>query len=70
LAQYVNDRPYAASSMLAVALGRVFGSALRGECKTRPELLDVAPPLEIHGAAVPCWTAQSTTGLLATKWTS
>jgi 3' terminal RNA ribose 2'-O-methyltransferase Hen1 len=54
LAQYVNDRPYAASSMLAVALGRVFGSALRGECKTRPELLDVALPLQIHVAAVPC----------------
>src|SRR5690242_15026920 len=30
LAQYVNDRPYAASSMLAVALGRVFGSAMAG----------------------------------------
>jgi 3' terminal RNA ribose 2'-O-methyltransferase Hen1 len=54
LAQYVNDRPYAASSMLAVALGRVFGSALRGECKTRPELPAVALPLEIHVAAVPC----------------
>lgn len=54
LAEYVNDRPYAASSMLAVALGRVFGSALRSECKTRPELLDVALPLQIHAAAVPC----------------
>ncbi|MFV2121710.1 hypothetical protein ACE14D_26075, partial [Streptomyces sp. Act-28] len=28
LAQYVNDRPYAASSLLAVALGNVFSSAL------------------------------------------
>jgi hypothetical protein len=28
LAQYVNDRPYAASSMLSVALGRVFRTAL------------------------------------------
>ncbi|MGI8415314.1 MAG: 3' terminal RNA ribose 2'-O-methyltransferase Hen1, partial [Nakamurella sp.] len=54
LAQYVNDRPYAASSMLAVALGRVFGSALRGECKARPELLGVPLPLTIRLPAVPC----------------
>ncbi|WP_426503621.1 hypothetical protein ACPPVO_39190 [Dactylosporangium sp. McL0621] len=32
LAQYVNDRPYAASSMLAVALSRVFRSAMAGRC--------------------------------------
>src|SRR5262245_49338876 len=30
LEQYVNDRPYAASSYLSVALGSVFGSALAG----------------------------------------
>ena len=40
--------------MLAVALGRVFGSALRGECKARPELLGLALPLGIHVRAVPC----------------
>ncbi len=28
LAQYVNDRPYAATSLLAVALGKVFRTAL------------------------------------------
>src|SRR5262245_56956067 len=28
--QYVNDRPYAASSLLSVALGRVFGTAMSG----------------------------------------
>ncbi|MBB1259145.1 3' terminal RNA ribose 2'-O-methyltransferase Hen1 [Streptomyces alkaliterrae] len=38
LSQYVNDRPYAASSLLAVALGSVFRSALRGTCAARPEL--------------------------------
>ncbi|MET9497079.1 3' terminal RNA ribose 2'-O-methyltransferase Hen1 [Streptomyces sp. NPDC006552] len=37
LAQYVNDRPYAASSLLAVALRTVFSSALRGVCAARPE---------------------------------
>jgi 3' terminal RNA ribose 2'-O-methyltransferase Hen1 len=54
LSQYVNDRPYAASSMLAVALGRVFGTALRGECKIRPDLVDQELPLSIHVPAVPC----------------
>ena len=32
LAQYVNDRPYAASSMVAVALGKVFRTAMAGRC--------------------------------------
>ena len=44
LAQYVNDRPYAASSMLAVALGKVFASARRGISKERPELAETADP--------------------------
>src|SRR5271168_3930941 len=30
---YVNDRPYAASSFLGVAIAQVFGSALQGRCK-------------------------------------
>src|SRR5918993_4775103 len=38
LAQYVNDRPYAASSFLSVAIAQVFGSALQGRCNDRPEL--------------------------------
>ncbi|MCB2176935.1 MAG: 3' terminal RNA ribose 2'-O-methyltransferase Hen1 [Actinomycetales bacterium] len=54
LAQYVNDRPYAASSMLAVALGRVFRTALAGRCEARPELVDRTWPLEVHAPAVPC----------------
>jgi 3' terminal RNA ribose 2'-O-methyltransferase Hen1 len=54
LAQYVNDRPYAASSMLAVALGRVFRSALGARCETRPELVDREWPLEVRLPAVPC----------------
>jgi len=39
LDQYVNDRPYAASSFLSVALRRVFGSALSGRCDARPDLV-------------------------------
>jgi 3' terminal RNA ribose 2'-O-methyltransferase Hen1 len=46
LSQYVNDRPYVASSFLSVALNRVFGTALGGRCATRPELVDIAMPLE------------------------
>src|SRR5919202_3822047 len=33
--QYVNDRPYVASSFLSVALGQVFGTALAGNCAAR-----------------------------------
>jgi 3' terminal RNA ribose 2'-O-methyltransferase Hen1 len=54
LAQYVNDRPYAASSLLAVALGKVFASARRGVSRERPELVDVALPLEVHVPALSC----------------
>src|SRR5262245_14528357 len=46
LAQYVNDRPYAASSFLSVAIAQVFGSARQSRCKDRPELVASAIPLE------------------------
>ena len=45
LAQYVNDRPYVASSFLSVAIAQVFGSALQGRCKDRSELASVPIPL-------------------------
>lgn len=45
LGQYVNDRPYVASSFLSVAIAQVFGSALQGRCKDRPELAAAAIPL-------------------------
>ncbi|MCT2583774.1 3' terminal RNA ribose 2'-O-methyltransferase Hen1 [Actinophytocola gossypii] len=54
LGQYVNDRPYAASSLLAVALGRVFGTAMKGRCDARPELAATAIPLEVHVPVLPC----------------
>ncbi|WP_405534997.1 3' terminal RNA ribose 2'-O-methyltransferase Hen1 [Streptomyces sp. NBC_00075] len=53
LAQYVNDRPYAASSLLAVALSAVFSSAMKGQCRAKPELPDQARPLRIEVPAVP-----------------
>lgn len=46
LAQYVNDRPYVASSLMSVAISQVFGSALQGKCKVRPELACTAIPFE------------------------
>ena len=53
LAQYVNDRPYAASSFLSVAIAQVFGSALQGRCKDRPELVTTAIPLAARVDVLP-----------------
>ncbi|MFB6724735.1 3' terminal RNA ribose 2'-O-methyltransferase Hen1 [Kribbella sp. NPDC056345] len=54
LGQYVNDRPYAASSLLAVALSKFFRTAMIGRCDARPELAAASIPLEIHVPALPC----------------
>ena len=54
LKQYVNDRPYVASSFLSVAIARVFGSALKGSSKDRPELADTPLPFEAEVAVLPC----------------
>ncbi|MER5468370.1 3' terminal RNA ribose 2'-O-methyltransferase Hen1 [Streptomyces sp. NPDC002685] len=53
LAQYVNDRPYAASSLLAVALSAVFSSAMKGQCTARPELPAETRPLRVEVPALP-----------------
>ena len=54
LAHYVNDRPYAASSLLGVALARVFSTARAGKCAARPDLARTAIALEITIAVLPC----------------
>ena len=54
LRQYVNDRPYVASSFLSVAIAQVYGSALGGRCKDRPELPEEVLPLEARMAVLPC----------------
>jgi 3' terminal RNA ribose 2'-O-methyltransferase Hen1 len=54
LAHYVNDRPYAASSFLSVALGRLFGTAMSGRSKERQELADQPIPLQASLPVVPC----------------
>jgi 3' terminal RNA ribose 2'-O-methyltransferase Hen1 len=51
--QYVNDRPYVASSLLSVALGTAFKSALAGRSRSRPELALAPLPLEVHIPALP-----------------
>lgn len=54
LAQYVSDRPYVASSFLSVAIARVFGSALSGKCKDRPQLVETPIPLKAELSILPC----------------
>jgi 3' terminal RNA ribose 2'-O-methyltransferase Hen1 len=79
LGQYVNDRPYAASSMLAVAMAKVFRTAMGGRCDARPELAASTLPLSVRIPALPCrggvdllkrffeplgWQVEATTALL------
>lgn len=54
VAQYVDDRPYAASSLLAVAMAAVFSTAMAGRCRDRPELAATPLPLEIRLPSLPC----------------
>jgi 3' terminal RNA ribose 2'-O-methyltransferase Hen1 len=53
LAQYVNDRPYVASSFLSVAIAKLFGTAMAGRSDDRPELADTPLPLEVSAPVVP-----------------
>ncbi|MDT7858424.1 3' terminal RNA ribose 2'-O-methyltransferase Hen1 [Rubrivirga sp. S365] len=53
LDQYVNDRPYSASSFLSTAISKVYGTALGGRCKDRPELVETAIPLEARLPSLP-----------------
>jgi len=59
LDQYVNDRPYVASSFLSVAIARVLASALSGKSKGRPELTEVPLPLEARLSVLPCRGGES-----------
>lgn len=52
--EYVNDRPYAASSFLAVAIADVFRSGLAGNSRERQALADTPIPLEAKLPCVPC----------------
>ncbi|MFS1302294.1 3' terminal RNA ribose 2'-O-methyltransferase Hen1 [Streptosporangium longisporum] len=54
LGQYVNDRPYVASSLLAVTLADVFRTARTGRCDARPGLAAGPIPLELTLPVLPC----------------
>ncbi len=47
LMNYVNDRPYVASSFMSVAIAKAFSTAMNGTCSKRPELVDQVMPFEI-----------------------
>ncbi|MBW4683491.1 MAG: 3' terminal RNA ribose 2'-O-methyltransferase Hen1 [Komarekiella atlantica HA4396-MV6] len=59
LEQYVNDRPYVASSFLSVAIAQVFSTALGGRCKDRPELVQTPIPLTAKLSVLPCRGGES-----------
>lgn len=44
LDQYVNDRPYAMSSFMTVAMGRALGTAFTGRSKERQAVADAPYP--------------------------
>ncbi len=52
LDQYVNDRPYAASSLLCVAITQCLRTAMTGRCKQRQDLADTPIPLEATVSAL------------------
>jgi len=54
LGRFVNDRPYAASSLLASAMNKAFRSAMAGRSKDRPDLAATAIPLELHIPVLRC----------------
>ncbi len=59
LEQYVNDRPYVASSFLSVAIAQVFSSALNGHSHDRAELVETVLPLYAEIAVLPCRGGES-----------
>jgi 3' terminal RNA ribose 2'-O-methyltransferase Hen1 len=54
LSQYVNDRPFVASSFMSVAIAQVLGPALDGRSKERPELATLPIPLVAKVEVFPC----------------
>lgn len=51
--QYVNDRPYVASSFMSSALVEFFSTAMSGRSKERPELADTPIPLRVEIPVLP-----------------
>ena len=53
LRQYVNDRPYVASSFMSVALSKAFSTAMNGTCSAKPELVNTKMLLQVKIAVLP-----------------
>ena len=58
LFDYVNDRPYVASSFMSTALVRVFGTAMSGRCQGHQKLADTPLDLEACVHMLPCRGAE------------
>jgi 3' terminal RNA ribose 2'-O-methyltransferase Hen1 len=56
---YVNDRPYATSSLMSTAISRVLGTAMGGRCAKLPELAATAIPLVVRMPALSCRGGES-----------
>lgn len=52
LDEYVNDRPFVFGSFGAVAMSKVFSSAINGKCGDRPELVEAEWDFEVSVAAI------------------
>ncbi|MEL6496620.1 MAG: 3' terminal RNA ribose 2'-O-methyltransferase Hen1 [Cyanobacteria bacterium J06623_7] len=59
LGHYVSDRPYVASSLMSVAISKVFRTALAGRCDNKPELVQQALPLTAKLPVLPCRDGES-----------
>ena len=53
LRQYVNDRPYVASSFMSSAISKAFSSAMNGSCKEHPELIEMPLALTAKISVLP-----------------
>jgi len=53
LGQYVNDRPYVASSFMSVAIAKAFSTAMNGKCSKKPDLVNVKMPFEVNITVLP-----------------
>ena len=53
LGQYVNDRPYVASSFMSSAISKAFSSAMNGNCKEHPEFIDMPLALTAKISVLP-----------------
>ena len=53
LGQYVNDRPYVASSFMSSAISKAFSSAMNGRCKEHPEYIELPLTLTAKISVLP-----------------